>query len=591
MQKPEVVAVYEERINGQYIADQVNGYRQQARYQDHKRRIQDNFKLYGGDFTSLYPDEWIPRTPKVENKYKNALHDLTRLACEAAPMPVFALTDESTAAYKAARVRETIAATTWEMNNGPDIEARLYMDLIGSGMMALACVSNPRSDYPQFYRLNPVGMYPKVRNGQLISMLYEETMSLEEAASQWPDIHFIKKDRAKNVLVITLFDDMAVSQFVCQPTTAGTKVKETHRVSDTWVHELGCVPVAYRQQDSLDEEFRGLLDQIGGPMMVRNRIVAYMDDYMEDMVHAPYEERGILNPNAKPGPDTIFHHDATYDGNTFMRRVPPAAPAGQVFGVLQYMDDQESKEAIQPPSRVGSVSQSIASGSFVSSTQGGLSSAIKELQRQMGALRKKLTYITFKIDEKHLDMNKPLIRGVKGKNTYTPSKDIKEQYTCRYLFGAAAGVDRQYADQRVLTQLGAGLISKETGRQQIEYLDDAASEQDKIDREQLGNTIFQRFAADPSQPLHIAAQAFIEMGKGASLLEAVEKIAPELVKAAQQQQPTPGGVPGELAVAEAPADGGASDLEAPAPAGPTGPGFAPLEFASQPLQQQIVTTR
>jgi hypothetical protein len=185
------------------------------------------------------------------------------------------------------------------------------------------------------------------------------------------------------------------------------------------------------------------------------------------------------------------------------------------------------------------------------------------------------------------------MRGVAGKNTYLPSRDIKENYHHRILFGASAGVDRQYADQRVLMHHGAGFISLETARQQIEYLDDAASEQDKIDRETLGKTIFQRFAADPSTPLAVAAEAFVEMGKGKSWIEAVETVAPQLVKQAKEEQQAPGAATGELPLAEAPTgEEQAAALEPGSqPEQGAGPGFAPLEFAPPPLQQQIVTNR
>jgi hypothetical protein len=301
------------------------------------------------------------------------------------------------------------------------------------------------------------------------------------------------------------------------------------------------------------------------------------------MAHSPFEAKNVFNADDEPGPTTIYQHDPNAD-ESFIRRVAPAAPGGAIFGLLQYMDAQESAESIQPPARVGVVSQSIASGSFVNSTQGTLSSAVKELQEVMALLRVDLITYAMKIDEKECDWEKPLVRPVGDKMKYTPSKDIKGFYRHTLLFGAAAGLDRGAADARILQHLGAQLIDHQTAREQLDYIEDTTTIQDRIDREDLASAIKQRIAGDPNIPLAISAQAFLEMADGKSLLEAMKTVAPQLIELQQAQQ--------QQAQPQQPAVGPPPTEEA-VPGEPIGPPPEGAEdlldvFAPPPLQQNIV---
>jgi hypothetical protein len=185
---------------------------------------------------------------------------------------------------------------------------------------------------------------------------------------------------------------------------------------------------------------------------------------------------------------------------------------------------------------------------------------------------------------------------VGDKTTYTPSKDIKGVYAHRVLFGAAAGLDRQYADVRVLQHVGSGLISKKTARGQLDYLDDPTSEQNYIDQEQLATVLFQRFSADPNTPLSEVASALVAMGEGKDLVEVMKEQAARMAQREKEAQ--------EAAMA---AQGGGETL--PQGEGPVdaeeealaldkgqveggGAAIAPISpFAPPPLQQQIVASR
>lgn len=571
------------RITEDYIISQIDGFRNQDSFLDHKRRI-DNFdKLYRGDFAGLFPDESaLSDDPLVENKVKNATHDLARLASEAKAAHVFMKEGESQAASKRAVMRSAIADTIWQMARGARFERKLYMDAIVGGFMALSVYYNDESDYPIMMRLNPRFCYPDVHNGMLQTMLYVEMMKERQAARIWPDLGLDPTgDSDAEVYVVQYFDEKEVVQAIATKGNKRKKIAAKAYITQRWEHNLGCVPVAFVALDSADDTYHGLFDQLGGPLMIRNKIVRLLTDYLESMTHAPFEAKGVLNATAEPGPLTVYAHDETAP-ESFIRRVAPAAPAGGVFGLLQYMDSQESSEAVQPPARVGVVRQSIASGSFVDSTQGTLSSVIYELQDCMADLRMQANQLAFKIDELYLNFEKPLWRAVGGTHLYTPRDDMAGFYHHNVQYGAAAGLNRAEAGVRVLQDMGAGLISKEKAREQLDYVDDPTVEQQRIDREQLASVWFQRFSADPNTPVSLLGEAIIEMGKGKTLMEVVKQIAPQLVAAEQQQAAQAGELPA-TPEAGAPSDAAAQQQQLAA-----GGQLLPVENAPQPLQQQIV---
>lgn len=545
LSKAEKVAA--QRVTEEYLLAQTIYHRSSESFRDHKDRIIDGDRLYQGSLNELFPSEQdVPDVPYVENKFKNALHDISRLASEGRGSVKFIPTGDKDKDMKQARIRESINEGYWVVNRLPTAERKLYLDIAGAGMMALAAYFDSSSPYPQATRLNPRFCYPDVRNGKLHSMLMIEDVKERVLARQFPDLGLdADPTKDKTATFVAYYDSKEVAECVI---VGETDQLTDARIVNQWDHNLGVVPVAFEMLDTYDDAFHGLFEQLAGPLMVRNKTVRYLVDYLESMAHAPIRSKNVLNADDEPGPLTIYQIDPTAQDWVF-DRLPPAAPAGAVFGLLSYMADQEEKEAIQPPSRAGNVSQSIASGTFVDRTQGQLTSVVKEVQDKMASLREQFNHIAMRMDEEWMDEEKPLMRPVAGKATYLPSKDIGGWYFHEVKFGAASGVGPLNADTRVLNHLAARLISREEARAEIDYLDDSASSQDKIDRENLADAILQRFVRDPATPMSSLVRTWLEMKQGGESFEdALEKIVPELLaaeQAAQPQMPGAPGVPGE----------------------------------------------
>lgn len=567
MSKSMAEQVREARINEEYLSRQAESYGTSEYFRGHKESIRQFQKVYGGDLSGLFSENAVPSDKiYVENKIKNATHDIVRLAMEAKGSAVFIKEGESKAADRRARIRSSIAESIWCFSGAKDFERKLFLDLLSGAMAAVSLYKYEGCTYPEAMRLNPMYCYPDIRNGKLVSMFYMETIKERIAARLFPDYGLDDNgDNVDEVTLVQYMDDHECHQAFIKDGDA--------QITSSWVHDLGRVPVAFVALDSADDRLRGLLDQAAGPLIARNYAVRLVIDYLEDLAHAPFEERGILNANVAPGPDVVYHHDPNED-NTFMRRVAPAQSSGDVWNLVQYLEGQEAIEAVQPPARVGTVRQSIASGSFVESTQGALSSVVRELQDQIAKLRVQANTIGMKIDERWLDFEKPLYRPVGNKTMYTPSEDIKGFYYHEITYGAAAGLDRQAADVRLIQHKGAGFISDDIARQNIDYLASDPNIQDDIDREQLRKIVFQKFAGDPNTPMSALIGVVREMDKGKSLPEALEQVAPELVTPPPPQAAQPEALPGIGGPQPEPApDAGAEQLA--------------LEQGGAPSQQEI----
>jgi hypothetical protein len=531
--------MYDGRITEEFIIQQVNYHVKGDQWQDIKTRTESMDKLYAGHLAELFPEESaLPDIMLVENKFKNSLHDSTRLAKEGRGMPRAVPRGDKDKDRDDAKVREAILSTYWVVGRGRTIERSLYMDLAGTGMAAIAGYHNDDSEYPQFTRLNPRYCYPTVRNGSLFDLLHIETLKERVAAQMYPRLGL--NDDPKNlndVFLACYYGKDEVVEAVVLPEKNQQKAEA--RFTQRWKHRLGRVPVAFRKIDTYDDSIRGIFDQLQGPMIVRNKIMRFMTDYLESIAHSPLWSKGVENADEIPGPLTHYKLDPDMEG-AGIGRVPPAAPAGTVWGMLNYTDQQESREAIEPSSRVGSVQQSIASGSFVYSTQGALTSFVTEMQDCMSDLREQLNIVCNRIDEEWMNFSKPLIKAVGKKKSYTPKQDIDGWYHHTIEFGATAGLDRVNGDTRVLNHLSARLIDRGTARDQIDYLDDDTTTQDKIDRENLGDAIMQRFATDPTTPMSVMVQTWLAMD-GESFTKALEEAVPQLQAAEQAAQTQTGG--------------------------------------------------
>ena len=550
-------------------------------YQDWKTRVEALDAILRGEYITRYADETSTQDyPFVQNTAQVAMLDMAKLASESPPaVRAEPLTDSDEAA-RAARVREVICDTHWFHSKGEVLTPYWIMDMAGAG--GAFAVVIPGDQYPHIVRVDPRHAYPDVQNGILQDLLILTRMHVRQAQRLYPDLGAPRAPYdSDEVEIIDYYSPDEVVRGVSYA-RKGSRETALPVIVDGWIPSLGpdgkrILPAAFAQLPSHDGAFRGMFDQVRGSLVMKNRIVKLMTDYADQTIHAPFEEQGVINNEDPPGPRTIYHLDPNVQG-AGMRRVAPAASAPQIFAILEFLDREQRSAIGYPPARSGDTGKlNIVSGSAIATSQGALTSTVKDLLRLQASMREDIHRASLACDQQHLDFRKRLLRAVDKKRDYTPGKDIAGNYDVRVVYGAGAGLDRLNADVRVLNHFTSGLISDDTARNQIDYLTDPAGEPDRIEKGLVRKAFMQTTL--PSLPPDIMADVLIAMEDGDSLREAVQKVRDRIAAAQAQAQ-----APEELAAAPA-----------AAPAGPEGLTVATgaqteqeIEYPTPPLAQVLI---
>lgn len=554
-----------------------------------KTRIEATDAMIRGEWSVPYPDGTSKMAkPKVMNLMDTQPRDIARLVSESTPSVSCMPMGEKKADIDNANLREQIARTYWAKNRGDLLVSQWAMDLVITGT-AFACIwADAQSPYPHITRRDPRFCYPDVVNGMIQDLLVVQRVKARVLQRQYPDVDFgIDNDDMDDFAEVWEYYSREENILAASPLAKKSQapVENGVAVINRWSAGLECAPIAFAQLPSPDGGFRGMLDQLADSLVTKNRMVEYSLDIAHQYVYAPFLEKGVLNPNDEPGPSTIYHLDPQVNDAQF-GRVAPAPGSPQVFNLLSYLDDAQRGQAAYPSTRQGEVPARADSAAFVASTQGQLTSVVRNIQFLIGDLRKQATTVAMEMDSKELDFKKPLVRPAGKKVLYLPSKDIAGNYEVEVVYGAGAGLDRQSADVRLLQYYGNGAISAETMLENTDFVADPQMEIEKRQREELERVALQRFGSDPSVSLDYLFVVLGLMDEGMDFREAVQAAAEQVAPQPQVPQPgeaAPAGPPG--AAPSAPEQQAALE-QGQVPQG--APTAVPAPFSPPPLEQVFV---
>lgn len=570
------------RVNEDYLTDVRN--HRVTNFGAWKTRLDRVDALYRGDWSTVFPDETVETlTPIVQNIVKVSMDDISNLVSESIPSLRVWPSDDSERAQKKAYVVEAIAETYWEASDANKLVPQLTMDLIGAGG-AFLVIDVKNQTYPRLRRIDPRMCYPDTWNGQLQDLFVTQTMNLRQAARVFPEFEDMFTLQPSNTVKVEVWEyyseDECVQAFAL--VKGGKVIKNSTEIVKRW--RPSCMPAAMAKLDTFDGEFRGMFDQIDGSLRTKNTIVQLLMDYTDQITYAPIVSKGLLNEDEAPGPNAHYRLDPNVP-DAQVGRLQPAGSSPQLFALLEYLESEQRGASAYPTTRQGNVSQSIASASFVASTQGQLTSVVRNVARLLGGLREDATRKALSLDKEYLKFSKPLYRSVGKVKTYEPD-DIPERVFIKTVMSASSGIDRMNGDVRVMQLLGAGLISKETAREQLDFLPQDGEEADRIDREMAAMAMAQKFLTEA--PYDQVSKVWEVMASGIGLPEAIAKVmgemAAEQAAAAQAQAPAgPEGAP--------PAGAGPMQAEADQTALEKGGSPADLKLAPPPLTQIMVSPR
>ena len=567
--------------------DQIGARVQTLRYRAHGRdqRNGDVQMVRQGKISQVYPNFFPDGID--QNVVANFIDIVARdLAEVIAPLPAVncsAANQVSDRARNFADKRTLIASNYFRLS---DLQVQMYngADMyITYGFLPFIIELDEEEQLPRIRLENPVGAYPEFdRYGRCVAFAKRYSMTLGELVSQFPEQEFAllgklgyKQDLNGMVEMIRYYDkDQSVLYLPSRNNLLLSQAKNT----------LGRMNVIIARRPGPDGELRGQFDDVLGIQLLRNRFALLAMEAAEKSVQAPI----VLPQDVQElqlGGDAVIR-TANPAG---VRRVELTLPQG-AFTEQQLLNEELRVGARYPESRTGNVNASVITGQGVQALLGAFDTQIKSAQAIFTTALRDVISLCFEIDEKMFNSTKT-IRGVDAGSpyvvTYTPSKDIKGDYSADVRYGMLAGLNPAQGLIFMLQALGGKLISKDMAMRELPFNVNVTLEQEKIEVEELRNALI--------GSLQSMTQAIPQMTmQGQDPTELVRKIA-EVIRARQKGKQVEDAIE-EIFAPKVPSAGAQSSVEQPVPPAPGAPAEgapmqgAPAAGASKPELQTILSS-
>ena len=556
------------------IAARVESLRSRSSERD--RRQLDVLAVRKGQISQVYP-EFFPEgvdANVVANFIDIVARDLSEVM---APLPAVNCSAANQVSDRA-RVfadKRTRIATNYFSNS--DLQVQMYQgadQYITFGFVPFIVELDEEAGLPRIRIESPIGAYPEFdRYGRCIAFAKKYSLTLAELVAQYPEfeIQLLGADRYEQNLdaridLIRYYDKDQSTIFI---------PSRNNLVLSQVKNPLGKMQVVVAKRPSLDGEMRGQFDDVLGIQLLRNRFALLAMEAAEKSVQAPIVVPGDVQ-ELQLGGDAIIRTNSPAGVRRVDLNIPPGA-----FTEQQVLLNELRTGTRYPESRTGNIDASIVTGQGVQALMGGFDTQVKSAQAIFASALKDVISICFEMDEILFNFVKT-IRGVDAGSPYsleyTPSKDIKGDYSADVRYGMLAGLNPAQGLIFMLQALGGKLISKDMAMRELPFGINVTQEQEKIEVEEMRNALVGSLQAytqaipqlaasggDASDIVKKIAQVIKARQKGISIEDAIEDIfTPELPPAGTEQMveqtsPAPAGPAGGLPL-EAPQGGGLQSL-------------------------------
>ena len=518
-----------------------------SRSVDRDRRQLDVLAVRKGQISQVYP-EFFPEgvdANVVANFIDIVARDLSEVM---APLPAINCSAANQVSDRARTFadKRTRIATNYFSNS--DLQVQMYQgadQYITFGFVPFIIELDEEAGLPRIRIESPIGAYPEFdRYGRCIAFAKKYSLTLAELVSQYPEfeIQLLGADRYEQNLdaridLIRYYDKEQSTIFI---------PSRNNLVLSQAKNPLGKMQVVIAKRPSVDSEMRGQFDDVLGIQLLRNRFALLAMEAAEKSVQAPIVVPGDVQ-ELQLGGDAIIRTNSPAG----VRRVDLNIPAG-AFTEQQVLLNELRTGTRYPESRTGNIDASIITGQGVQALMGGFDTQVKSAQAIFASALKDVISVCFEMDEKLFNFTKT-IRGVDAGSPYsleyTPSKDIKADYTADVRYGMLAGLNPAQGLIFMLQALGGKLISKDMAMRELPFGINVTQEQEKIEIEDMRTALIGAMQAysqaipqmaiqgqDPTQIVKKIAEVIKARQKGRTLEDAIEDIfAPELPPAGEQQ--------------------------------------------------------
>jgi hypothetical protein len=518
-----------------------------SRSVDRDRRQLDVLAVRKGQISQVYP-EFFPEgvdANVVANFIDIVARDLSEVM---APLPAINCSAANQVSDRARTFadKRTRIATNYFSNS--DLQVQMYQgadQYITFGFVPFIVELDEEAGLPRIRIESPIGAYPEFdRYGRCIAFAKKYSLTLAELVSQYPEfeIQLLGADRYEQNLdaridLIRYYDKEQSTIFI---------PSRNNLVLSQAKNPLGKMQVVIAKRPSVDGEMRGQFDDVLGIQLLRNRFALLAMEAAEKSVQAPIVVPGDVQ-ELQLGGDAIIRTNSPAGVRRVDLNIPPGA-----FTEQQVLLNELRTGTRYPESRTGNIDASIITGQGVQALMGGFDTQVKSAQAIFASVLKDVISVCFEMDEKLFNFTKT-IRGVDAGSPYsleyTPSKDIKADYTADVRYGMLAGLNPAQGLIFMLQALGGKLISKDMAMRELPFGINVTQEQEKIEIEDMRTALIGAMQAysqaipqmaiqgqDPTQIVKKIAEVIKARQKGRTLEDAIEDIfAPELPPAGEQE--------------------------------------------------------
>ncbi len=254
-------------------------------------------------------------------------------------------------------------------------------------------------------------------------------------------------------------------------------------------NDLGFVPAWAAVRPTFDGQRRGVFDQTIHILRTMHRLMTMTIYSTEEHAFPALAGYDVVNPqDYGPG---AFIQLRSAEGR--IDRMGPSAHF-DVKDLIARLGVDADRQSVYPQQLSGDPGASITSARGINASMGALDARLAVAHHDFESFFGKLSGFMLAMDEVYCFGDKTILgdyRDDSPAESYNPERDVAGAWVARCTYGIGAGSDPSNVEVRLSMHLANGLLSQETARQQLPFLEDPDAEPVLILREQMQQALIQ----------------------------------------------------------------------------------------------------
>lgn len=528
------------------------------KFQTTHERVNTITNLAKGEWYTEWPDLSVtPEAPTVANIIEVGIAHWSSLFGAMLPslrVPVFATADRAQA-KRGARKRERRLRELWKKGNLSEAAAQFGGDYAGAGF-AVGMVwadfgqPDPAKRDPYIMRIDPRHAYlTKDNQGNITELLVARKISKQELRSMWqennPDyLSVFDKSQDEDIEEWFWIDaDRFYYAIVDVGKKQGTTRGERHVVLTDVENRLYCVPAAEAPRPTFDGQRRGHFDQTAHILRTMHRLMLGTIRSSEEHSFPALAGFDVANPEDY-GPGAFLQ---LMSPEAKLDRIQPSSHF-DIKDLIGRLAEEARTQGALPQQLFGEPGASIVSARGINAAMGALDARLAVAHKQMETMYSKLSGFLLAFDEIYCDGEKTIIGDGsedEAAEKFLPSRDINGAWLVECTYGLAAGSDPANVEARLHMHLSGRLISRETARSELPFLEDPEGEPLKMFREAMQDALVTGIMAraqDVADPTLAAEALKLMRTEDTDFENVLDKLVDFIANPAEAAPPAPSGM-------------------------------------------------